>query len=113
MIELTALKWFTITGRGPVVMIDLAELGARTIQIGDHVLIDGTEYAIWGIESFYKPNVEPGVIPYGLFVRDPKGDPPSSYCPNPALRNASAIEPVGRASSRWRELLSRFGFRRP
>ncbi|WP_078288816.1 hypothetical protein [Mycobacterium sp. D16R24] len=98
MIELTALKWFTITGRGPVVMIDSAELGARTIQIGDHVVIDGTEYAIWGIESFYKPNVEPGVIPYGLFVRDPNEAPPSSYRPNPALRNASAMEPVARLS---------------
>lgn len=113
MIELTALKWFTITGRGPVVMIDSAELGARTIQIGDHVVIDGTEYAIWGIESFYKPNVEPGVIPYGLLVCAPDEDLPAAYRPKPALRNASAMEPVARLSC-WRsEFLLRFWFGRP
>lgn len=114
MIELTAMQRFTITRRGEAAIIDAAQLGNRSIHEGDRALIDGAEYVICSIDPAPRIlDVEPGVIPVGLVIGKPGEDPPSSYRPNPALRNASAIEPVGRASSRWREFLSRLGFRRP
>lgn len=114
MIELTSMHRFTITGHGEAAIVDGAQLGDRTIYEGDHALIDGTECVIWYIDSAPRIlDVEPGVIPVGLVIGRPDEDPPSSYRPKPALRSASAIEPVGRDSSRWREFLSRFWFRRP
>ena len=50
MIELTALRWITITGRGVVAEIDPAQLHDQPIHVGDHVVIDGAEKVITGIE---------------------------------------------------------------
>lgn len=111
--ELTALKWFTITGRGEGALIDLAQLGDRSIQEGDRVLIDGAEYLIWYIDPAPRMlDIEPGMTPAVLMIRKPWEDLRSAYRPKPALRSASAIEPVGRLSSRRPEFLPRFWFRR-
>ena len=49
MIELTAREWFTLTGRGPVAVIDATQLQDALLHVGDHVRIDGTEYLVKGI----------------------------------------------------------------
>ncbi|MFV8241014.1 hypothetical protein [Mycolicibacterium peregrinum] len=50
MIELTALRWITITGRGIFAEIEPAQLHDQSIHVGDHVVIDGAEKVITGIE---------------------------------------------------------------
>ncbi|TDZ79396.1 hypothetical protein DE4585_03139 [Mycobacteroides salmoniphilum] len=114
MIELTAIRRFAITGRGEAAIIDGTQIGDRTIREGDHALIDGIEYVIRYIDSAPRVlDVESGVIPIGLVIGNPGEDPRAAYRPKPALRNASAIEPVARLSC-WRpEFLPRFWFGRP
>lgn len=69
MIELTALRWFTISGRGPIAEIEPVQLGDQTIQVGDHILIDGAEKVITGIEFVdYRSQ---RIANLGLLLRDP------------------------------------------
>ncbi|MBN3511997.1 hypothetical protein JYB55_24515 [Mycolicibacterium septicum] len=69
MIELTALKWINIPGRGLLAEIAPAQLGDQTIQVGDHVLIDGAEKRIAGIE--FVDYVSPRVANLALLLTDP------------------------------------------
>lgn len=60
MIKLTANDWFTVTGRGLVASVDVSAVegvprpmrGESDLPVrhGDHVLIDGQEYRIRGVE---------------------------------------------------------------
>lgn len=77
MIELHATGWFNIAGRGRIAAVDLRELPAWNdpsrgrfelpLRVHQHVLIDGSEYEIRGIETSTGLSVDPKV---GLLVRN-------------------------------------------
>lgn len=67
--QLTALRWFTISGRGHFAEVEPAQLGDQTISIGDHVLIDGAERVIVGIE--YIDYRAQRIANFALLLRDP------------------------------------------
>ncbi|OBB33213.1 hypothetical protein A5792_12510 [Mycolicibacterium peregrinum] len=49
-VTLSALRWINITGRDVSAEIEPVQLRDQTIHVGDHVLIDGAEQIITGIE---------------------------------------------------------------
>ncbi|WP_040584607.1 hypothetical protein [Segniliparus rugosus] len=70
MVELWAKGWFSITGRGRVATIDPDQLGDRTVRVGDHVLIDGSEHVVAGVE--FIDHVAEGTAYIGLVVQGPQ-----------------------------------------
>ncbi|MBP2452718.1 hypothetical protein [Mycolicibacterium lutetiense] len=70
MMELTVLRWITITGRGHFAEIEPAQLGDQTISVGDHVLIDGAEKVIMGIE--FVDHRAQRIANFGLLLGDPQ-----------------------------------------
>lgn len=69
MIELTSESWFTITGRGRCALVDPEQLGNQTMQIGDRVRIDGTEYIVehYDVPRMADPNAR---LRLGIMVRE-------------------------------------------
>lgn len=75
MIKLHANDWYTITGRGRIASVNLREVEGCPerintvsdipVKVGEHVVIDGADYEVRGIEyatalvypSFIKPDV--------------------------------------------------------
>jgi hypothetical protein len=79
LISLTAVDWFTITGRGDVAAI--AELPGGWYDpaqfIGRTILIDGKSCKVRGVEKVgcYDPTPElPHKGPFGLLVRFTEGE---------------------------------------
>lgn len=64
--ELHAADWFTIPGRGLVAAIDTPCEHPELFK-GQVVLIDGKQYVVRGVESFYPRKPE---SPYGLLVKE-------------------------------------------
>lgn len=86
MIEFRANDWFTITGRGLVASVNLREVDGcpdpirdesqLPVRVGEHVLIDGTEYEIREVEYaralVYPPFIKPDVCLQVRAVADSK-----------------------------------------